>query len=383
MMQKSPLALLVIVLVALNLRSAMAGLGPLLDLIEHSTGISSASAGMLTTLPVFLMGIGAFAGRHLRIRLGDRRGIAAGIGLIGMACAARWVWNDASGLFVTAACAGLGIAIVQAMAPAVIKRWFGAEAGRAMGLYTTGIMGGAALAAAAAAGLARIGGWPFSLAIWSVPAVLALVCWLAYPNANQAENPGQMPNTSFHRQRQAWLLLIFFGIGTGAYTLVLAWLPPFYMGIGQSRDVSGYLLAGMTVTQVIAGLGVSTFIGRFPDRRAPLIAVLLCVLAGLMCLILAPTLLAFPAIILLGIGIGALFPLSLIVTLDYADDSITAGDLAVFVQGGGYMIASAMPFAAGLIRDRFDNLAQAWMLMAAGVVVLIVMATRFSPASRR
>ncbi len=381
-MQKRPLALLIIVLVALNLRPAMAALGPLLDLIEHSTGINSAGAGMLTTLPVFLMGIGAFAGQHLRISLGDRRGIAVGILLIAIACTARWIWNDAFGLFVTAACAGLGIAIVQAMVPAVVKRWFGAGAGRAMGLYTTGIMGGAALAAATAAGLAQAGGWPFSLAIWSVPAVAALVFWLSYPEAYQAA-AGHAPSTSFYRQRRAWLLLIFFGVGTGAYTLVLAWLPPFYMGLGLSRDLSGYLLAGMTVTEVVAGLGVSTVVGRFPDRRGLLIAVLLCVLAGLACLVLAPIRLAFPSIILLGIGIGALFPLSLIVTLDHADDPVTAGNLAAFVQGGGYMIASAMPLLAGLIRDRFDDLAQAWMLMAAGVIVLIAMSTRFSPSHRR
>ncbi len=224
-MQKGPLALLIIVLVAMNLRPAMAALGPLLDLIEHSTGISSAGAGMLTTLPVFLMGTGAFAGRHLRIWLGDQQGIAVCILLIAIACAARWIWNDAFGLFVTAACAGLGIAIVQAMVPAVVKRRFGAGAGRAMGLYTTGIMGGAALAAATAAGLAQAGGWPFSLAIWSVPAVAALVCWLSYPDAYQSRKAGHAPSTSFYRQRRAWLLLIFFGVGTGAYTLVLAWLP--------------------------------------------------------------------------------------------------------------------------------------------------------------
>ncbi|MEI2385816.1 MFS transporter [Breoghania sp. JC706] len=378
-MQKRPLALIVIVLVALNLRPAMAGLGPLLDLIEQSTGISSAGAGMLTTLPVFLMGIGAFAGRTLRVWLGNRRGVSVGIVLIAVACAARWVWNDASGMFATAACAGLGIAIVQAMVPAVVKNLFGARTGRAMGLYTTGIMGGAALAAATAAGLARAEGWPFSLAVWSLPAVAALVCWLVVLDADQAVKTGHTPKTSLHNQRRAWLLLIFFGIGTSAYTLVLAWLPPFYMGLGQSRDVSGFLLAGMTATQVIAGLGVSTFIGRFPDRRAPLIAVLLCLLAGLACLVLAPVALAFPAIILLGLGIGALFPLSLIVTLDHADDPDSASDLAAFVQGGGYMIASAMPFVAGLIRDQFDDLAKAWMLMGAGVLVLLAMTMRFSP----
>jgi CP family cyanate transporter-like MFS transporter len=43
------------------------------------------------------------------------------------------------------------------------------------------------------------------------------------------------------------------------------------------------------------------------------------------------------------------------------------------------VIASIMPFFAGLIRDRFDNLTQAWMLMAAGVVMLIAMATRCFP----
>lgn len=46
------------------------------------------------------------------------------------------------------------------------------------------------------------------------------------------------------------------------------------------------------------------------------------------------------------------------------------------------MIASAMPFVARAIKDRFDNLAQARMLMAAGIVVLIVIATRFSPIKR-
>ena len=110
-----------------------------------------------------------------------------------------------------------------------------------------------------------------------------------------------------------------------------------------------------------------------------MIAVLLCLLAGLACLVLAPLTLAFPAIILLGLGIGALFPLSLIVTLDHADYPDSASDLAAFVQGGGYMIASAMPFVAGLIRDQFDDLAKAWMLMGAGVLVLLAMTMRFSP----
>jgi len=175
---------------------------------------------------------------------------------------------------------------------------------------------------------------------------------------------------------------VFFGIGTGAYTLVLAWLPPFYTELGWSAAESGLLLGGLTLMEVLAGLVVSSIINRFPDRRILLLTVLLSVLAGLACLILAPAQLAIPAMVLLGIGIGALFPLSLIVSMDHVRDPASAGALLGFVQGGGYIIASAMPFIAGLIRQHSSSLAQAWMVMAGGVLILLLIALRFRPGVR-
>ena len=74
---------------------------------------------------------------------------------------------------------------------------------------------------------------------------------------------------------RAWLLMLFFGIGTGAYTLVLAWLPPFYTELGWSAAHSGLLLGALTLVEVLAGLVVSSIINRFPDRRPLLLAVLL------------------------------------------------------------------------------------------------------------
>lgn len=76
-------------------------------------------------------------------------------------------------------------------------------------------------------------------------------------------------------------------------------------------------------------------------------------------MIIMPLTLALPTMILLGLGIGALFPLSLIVTLDHADEPAIAGRLSAFVQGGGYIIASMMPFAAGWLRGHSDDLSQA------------------------
>ncbi|CDI12363.1 protein of unknown function (plasmid) [Agrobacterium pusense] len=40
----------------------------------------------------------------------------------------------------------------------------------------------------------------------------------------------------------------------------------------------------------------------------------------------------------------------------HADDPKSAGHLMAFVQGGGHIIASIMPFAAGWLRGRSDDL---------------------------
>lgn len=377
--------MIAVVAVALNLRPALAAVGPVLDRIAAAAGLTSTGAGLLTTLPVFLMGLGALVAAPIRRRLGERRGVALGVAVIAAACAVRPLWPISTALLASAAAAGVGIAMVQALTPGFIKRVFRDRAGRVMGLYSTAIMGGAALAAASAAGLSRTAGWAMMLGLWALPAGLALIVWRsAAPRDEQQEDTAS--NTAEGsppwRSRRAWLLMLFFGVGTAAYALVLAWLPPFYVGLGRGEDVAGYLLSGLTVMEVVAGLAVSALIDRFPDRRGPLVAALLAILGGLACLLAAPLSLAAPAIVLLGLGIGALFPLSLLVTLDHADSPAQVAPLTTFVQGGGYVIASLAPFAAGWARGQFADLSLAWLAMAVGVGLLLLIARCFAPGDR-
>jgi CP family cyanate transporter-like MFS transporter len=412
--QSEFLVIAAIIGVALNLRPALAAIGPLLDMIEAATGLSHTQSSLLTSLPVFVMGLCALGGAAIAGRVSERNGVAIGMALIGIACAARYAGDGGASLLVTAIIAGAGIALVQTLLPAFIKRGFGAGAGRVFGLYTTGIMGGAAIAAASAAGLAAQWGWPSALAVWAAPALAALFLWRGAtrqtwasvaataaatrsatgPAASVAAAPGaahsaavaraiQTARPRFWRSRRAWELMIFFGIGTGAYTLVLAWLPPFYTSLGWQPSQAGLLLGGLTLAEVAAGLAVSAWIGHFPDRRKPLLTVLMSLLAGLACLIFAPLPLALCACLLLGLGIGALFPLSLILTLDHLEDPAEAGMLAAFVQGGGYIIASGMPLLAGLLRDRFSDLTQAWVAMSIGTACMVVLCLQFSPATYR
>ncbi|WP_343550394.1 MFS transporter [Pantoea sp.] len=369
-------ALLVFV-IALNLRPIMAAMGPLFPLLQRDAQLSATQLSLLTTLPVIMMGLAALASPLLLRALGEVRGIAVGLILLIVASVARGIDQSATMLITSALVAGCGIGLIQALMPAQIKRHFGAKAGTLMALFTTGIMAGAAIAAASAAPLAHTQGLAMTLAIPVIPAAIALLLWLT-------SSRGMAPiihaaRSQIKPSKRAWLLMMFFGIGTGAYTLVLAWLPPFYMQHGWLPAQSGYVLGALTLTEVVAGFMLSALIHRFHDRRRPLLGVLTLILIGLISLLIFGGVHAWLPTLLLGLGIGALFPLSLIVTLDHAQTPEQAGALLSFVQGGGYLIAAIMPLIAGIVRDRAASLDSAWIIMSVGIVLLMAIALRFKP----
>ena len=372
---------LITFLVGLNLRPVLAAVGPLFPLLQSTAGLSATQFSLLTTLPVAMMGLAALVGPTLLRHTGAWRGIAIGLFILALAAALRVFSLNALWLIATALLAGAGIGMIQALIPTMIKRDYARSAGTLMSLFSTGIMAGAALAAASAAPAAETVGIHFTLAAAALPAIIALGIWLT-GIAQQTAAPtaaAVVPRTT----QRAWLLLIFFGIGTAAYTLVLAWLPALYIAAGWSARSSGYLLAGLTLTEVAAGFMVSLVVHRFSDRRPLLMLVLLLLLAGLICLIGWPGEMPVISTLLLGLGIGALFPLSLTVTLDHAETPAEAGKLLARVQGGGYLIAATMPVIAGVVRDRADSLNVAWLIMSAGVIVLLIIATRFRPLNAR
>jgi CP family cyanate transporter-like MFS transporter len=375
-----------IVLVGLNLRPALAAIGPLLDMIQRATGIADGAASLLTTIPILLMGAGALGARSLQRAVGCAAGVWLGVVLIALACASRIGAQHAWLLLASAGCAGLGIAMVQALLPAFVKTHFPTRIGGAMGIYSTSIMGGAVLASvvaplAAALGLAD-GARGLGAAGRGCRARLA---------ARQPWRRRSRRRHGFAARRAVAAVALAARGGSRCSSgsrrartaLVLAWLPPYYMRLGWSPTAAGSLLGGVTLAEVVAGLAVSATIDRLPDRRPALYAAIAALLAGLLVMLAAPLTLALPAALLLGAGIGALFPLSLIVTVDHAPTPADAAALTGFVQGIGYLIAALFPFAAGVVREHLADLSPAWVAMACLCVVLFALAAGFAPQVAR
>lgn len=372
--------LLALVLVALNLRPVMAVVSPLLQQIQSDIYLTDTMAGLLTTLPILAMGVFALLGAYVQRFMPENHGILVGTLIIAAACFCRYWFDSGIALIISAAVAGIGIALVQVLIPAFIKAYASAQAGTLMGFYTTAIMSGAAISAAIAAPAASAIGWQNLFIVIGIPALIAAILW----NRVTVRLPVMQKKTAvplpFHSAR-AWLLMFFFGIGTGAFTLVLAWFSPYFMQQGLTATQSGLLLSAVTVCEVTAGLVVSSVIHRFPDRRGILLFILVLLVAGLVMMIMDP-LLFMPVIpFCVGVGIGALFPLTLIIAIDHADNPDQAGALLGFVQGGGYILASVTPFVAGVIREQSTDLTLAWQIMIIGVIAMIALTLRLKPGS--
>ncbi|WP_248738029.1 cyanate transporter [Pseudomonas sp. MWU12-2029] len=369
-----------IVLVALNLRSSMAAVGPLLSAIRGDIPLSFSLASLLTMLPVMAMGLAMFFGIGISQRLGERRTVLLSLLIIGVATLSRLFLDSAAQLIVSAVLAGIGIALIQALMPALIKSRFPDNVALCMGLYVTSIMGGAALAASFAPRvMLGTGSWRAGLAIWAVLALIALLFWWSQRDDAPPIAASAARKEAFFTHSRAWLLAIFFGLGTASYTCVLAWLAPYYVENGWSEQNAGLLLGFLTAMEVISGLVVPAIANRSRDRRLVLGALLVLIIGGFCGLILSPQHLSLLWPCLLGLGIGGLFPMSLIVSLDHLDNPQRAGGLTAFVQGIGYLIAGLSPLLAGVIRDRLGSFEWAWWSLTAVMVVMLLIVLRFDP----
>src|SRR5690606_2755181 len=142
--------------------------------------MSSALAGVLTTIPFFCMGAFAFLGPPLVARVGAGRVIVAALASIAAGSVARAVAGAPWLIIATALPIGLGLALIGVTLPVVVKVRFAARAGAVTGAYVASLSTGIAIVGFGLVPLAdALGGWRPALALTAVPAVAAASLWLA------------------------------------------------------------------------------------------------------------------------------------------------------------------------------------------------------------
>ena len=359
-----------IVFVAANLRPAAAAVGPLLGRIRADTGLSATGAGVLTTLPVLCFGALAPLAPRLARRLGERTTVALALALLLLGTLVRLV-PGLGFLFFGTAVAGTAIAIANVLLPVLVRGNFPDRVGLLTGMYSTALIGFAALAAGISVPVADAfgGGWRPGLAIWGFPAAVALALWA--PQLTRRRPAGEASDEPVHgarallRDRVAWAVTLFFAIQSAGFYATLAWLPSVFHSHGISTARAGVLLSLSLLVGLIPALTVPSLATRARDQRMFVVAFVSCAAVGWLGVIFAPTAAPYLWVLLLGFGQNASFPLALtLIVLRGGTVTSTAG-LSTLVQTVGYLVAAAGPLVIGAVHDVTHSWTPALLILLA------------------
>ncbi|WP_434728503.1 cyanate transporter [Pseudomonas soli] len=377
---RGALNLLLVVLLALNLRPILTSIGPLLEPMRQGTGLGYQQAALLTALPVLCMGLVPLLQPWLRRWLSEHGGMLAGLAAIALACLWRLQLDSAWALIASAVVAGLGVAVVQGMMPGLVNRWFPSRLAASMGLYSAALMSGGGLAAVLGPALAaHFGHWQFGLGLWALPALLAMAAWVLLRPRQLTPSLAAGSGGHWFGNRRAWLLALYFGLINGGYTSMVAWLPAYHLEHGGTAQGGGELVGLMTLFQVCGALGLPLLLRRLVDRRPGLWLALLIQLGGFLGLLLAPASAMGLWVAMIGLGLGACFSLSLTLTLEHLRSPGEAGSLAAFVQGVGFIVTGIVPYITGWLRDVSGDFQASWTLLACTVLAMLLVTACFAP----
>jgi MFS transporter, CP family, cyanate transporter len=361
------------VLLAANLRPAAAAVGPLLDRIRADTGLSATGAGLLTTLPVLCFGALAPLAPVMARRLGERTTVAVALAVLLFGLLVRLV-PGLGFLFFGTALAGAAIAIGNVLLPVLVRGNFPDRVGLLTGMYTTTLIGFAALAAGISVPVADAfgGGWRPGLAIWAIPAAIALAAWAPYLVRRQRAAAGSGDQVAgaraLLRDRVAWSVTLFFAIQSAGFYATLAWLPSVFHSHGVSTARAGLLLSLSLFVGVIPALLVPSMAARARDQRAFVLAFVTLIAIGWLGVILAPTSAPYLWVVLLGLGQNAAFPLALTLIVLRGGTVRSTAALSTLVQTVGYLCAALGPLAIGAVHDITGSWTPALLILLALLV---------------
>ncbi len=344
------------ILLAANLRPAAAAVGPLLDRIKSDTGLSATGAGVLTTLPVLCFGALAPLAPALTKRLGERTTSALALLVVLIGTLVRLVPGLAF-LFLGTALAGAAIAVGNVLLPVLVRGNFPERVGLLTGMYTTALIGSAALAAGVTVPVADAfgGGWRPGLAIWAVPAAVALAIWapqLARRRVTRPDPGAPVVNMrALLRDPVAWAVTLFFAIQSAGFYSTLAWLPSVFHSHGESTSYAGFLLSLSLLVGLIPALTVPSLSARARHQRGFVLVIMTLIAAGWLGVLLAPTSAPYLWVVLLGIGQNAAFPLALTLIVLRGGPVASTAALSTMVQTIGYLLAAGGPLAIGVVHD--------------------------------
>jgi MFS transporter, CP family, cyanate transporter len=382
------LVLVGILVVALNLRIAIASVSPILDRVGSDLDLSEVQAGLLGTVPVASFALFGSVTPALARRFGLEPLLVAAMLLSAAGEVVRSTVATSSSFLGWSVIALAGMGMGNVLLPPLVKRYFPDRIGPVTAAYSVAMSFSTALPPLLAVPAAERLGWRVSLAVWAVLGVLAVVPWVVVvvrsataraalvdvlrrsPSATQRLESRHRHAGRVWRSPLAWGLAVAFAMNSLNSYVVFAWLPRLLVDAGYDPAAAGSWLAlvgflGLVPSLVAPPLGV-----RLRNPYVVVVVFVVLYVVGWSGMLLAPEH-ALPWAIGLGLGVGT-FPLLLALINLRTRTSAGASSLSGFTQGVGYAISGAGPVLVGVLYGATGGWTAPSGVLAVSTTVLLV-----------
>jgi CP family cyanate transporter-like MFS transporter len=274
---------------------------------------------------------------------------------------------------------GLGMGLAGPIFPLIVRHEMPARPALGTGAYAIGLVLGGTLAAAAVVPLAGDSGdWRMALGVVTLAGIVSLAIWLGLAPPDEIRDETLAPPRIPWRSSVAWLLGALFGLQSLLYYGVVTWLAAIYVDRGWSAGASAGLVALFGAMTLIATTVMPLGADRIGSRRSQLVASALLILVGLIGVALAPD----PAVlwaVILGAGMGAIFPIVLTLPVDVGGRPADVAATAAMMLLVGYILSAVGPLAFGIARDVTGGFDLGMALLIVFGVLLVVLCAALTP----
>lgn len=350
------LLLVAVLLIALNLRPTITGIGPLLAQISADLGTTEAALGALAAVPLIAFGLVSPLAQGLSARFGMSRTVLVALLLLCAGTAWRSVPGLTANLWLGTALIGASLAIVNVLMPAVIKRDFPDRVPAVTAVFTACLAGMGAVGSGVVVPISHVEagvdplGWRAALLWTGALLPFAVIAWIACTRglpAHRAPARRSSVGGTIWRDALAWQVLLYMGLQSMTFYMLVTWFAPIAQSLGRTEVVAGidvmiyqvFCFAGSLVVPLLLRGAVA----RFAAAAIPALTLL-----GIVGLIIAPELFLLWAVVC-GLGCGAALGMAMSLFSLRARTHETAGALSGMAQSGGYLLAALGPIAFGAL----------------------------------
>ena len=368
-----------VILIAANLRAPFTSIGSLIPFIRTDLEISHALAGTITTLPLLAFAVlSPFAPRIAR-RMSMEYTLFLSLVLLAVAINLRSLFGTGA-LFLGTLFIGMAIAFGNVLLPGFVKMKFPSKVGVMTGIYAVFMNIFAALASGVSVPLSSIGhlGWKWSLAFWSVPALLAIIIWI--PQLKEGKNSAHVNDEANSQNKSnllcsplAWCITLFMGLQSLIFYTLVTWLPEILQGVGYSTSAAGWMLFLMQFAIIPVTFIIPIIAERMDNQKGLSGMTALFFIIGISGLFIGNPFIIPISVILIGVAGGTAFSLSMMFFSMRTSSAVEASEMSGMAQSFGYLLAATGPLLFGALHD----LTTSWtvpliMLLVVSVIILFV-----------